>query len=242
MTLLGNLFEDLVSEPCKGLMKQYFDILKLPPGASWKEIKRAYKSEVKRWHPDRFPAEDSKAQRKAHARFQKIGEAYRFLENIYGNGSRTRFSDEQPFETTQKPFSPEDPNTDKEPYSSTEESKEAHGFFTRSWPNGDLYEGQISNGMPHGMGIYTSANGDKYTGQFKYGKADGQGKMVFTNGDSYSGEFREDAMNGQGTYNYANGDRYTGQLQNDLPHGEGVHIVAGGQVYAGQWEYGQLLA
>ncbi len=223
-------------------MKQYFDILKLPPGASWKEIKRAYKAEVKRWHPDRFPAEDARAQKKAHARFQKIGEAYRFLENIYGDRSRTKYSDEQPEGSSQRPFTPDDPHQDKEPHSSTEESEEAHGFFTRSWPNGDMYEGQIINGMMHGMGIYTSANGDKYTGQFKYGKADGQGKMVYSNGDTYSGEFHQDAMHGKGQYIYANGDRYIGQFMNDLPHGEGVHIVHGGQVYAGQWEHGQLLA
>lgn len=223
-------------------MKQYFDTLRVPPGASWKEIKRAYKSEVKRWHPDRFPTDDSEAQRIAHARFQKIGNAYRFLENIYGDKSRTKYSNEQPHATSQKPFSPEDQETGKEPHSATEESQEAHGFFTRSWPNGDLYEGQIFNNQPHGMGIHTAANGDKYTGQFKYGKADGQGKMAFANGDTFSGDFVDDAMNGKGTYIYANGDRYMGQFLNDLPHGEGVHIVAGGEVYAGQWEYGQLLA
>ena len=223
-------------------MKKYFDILKLPQGASWKEIKRAYKSEAKRWHPDRFPSDAPKLQKKAHARFNKIGEAYRFLEKIYGNRSKTKFSDEQPVGSSQRPFSTAEPDTEKKPHSSTVESEEAHGFFTRRWPNGDLYEGQISNGVPHGMGIHTATNGDKYTGQFKYGKADGQGKMVFANGDSYSGDFQEDAMNGKGTYIYANGDRYIGQLENDLPHGEGVHIVAGGQVYVGHWEFGQLLA
>jgi len=227
-------------------MKQYFDILKLPPGASWKEIKRAYKSEVKRWHPDRFPSDDAPQQQKAHARFQKISEAYTFLEKVYGTRSRTKFSDEQPSQSSRRPFSADDPTQDRDSergrHSATDESQEAHGFFTRSWPNGDMYEGQIINDLPHGMGIYTSANGDKYTGQFRYGKAEGQGKMVFASGDSYTGEFREDAMNGKGKYLYANGDRYMGQLQNDLPHGEGVHILATGQVYAGQWEFGQLLA
>jgi len=227
-------------------MKQYFDILKLPPGAPWKEIKRAYKSEVKRWHPDRFPAEDTLLQKQAHARFQKISEAFRFLESIYGNGSRTQYADSQPSQAPHHSFSndetPPNSESDKGPPLFTEESAEAHGFFTRSWPNGDVYEGQIINGMPHGMGIYTSASGDRYTGQFKFGKADGQGKMEFTNGDSYSGEFREDTMHGKGKYLYANGDRYMGDFQNDLPHGEGVHVVAGGPVYAGQWHFGQLLA
>ena len=227
-------------------MNQYFDILKLPPGASWKEIKRAYKSEVKRWHPDRFPTDDTQAQKKAHDKFQRIGEAYRFLEKVYGTRTRSRFKDDQPSQSAKRPFSAEDPTQDREsergPHSSTQESDEAHGFFTRSWPNGDTYEGQIINNMPHGMGIYTSSNGDKYTGQFKYGKADGQGKMNYASGDSYTGEFREDTMSGKGKYDYANGDRYMGQFLNDLPHGEGVHVLTSGQVFAGQWEYGQLLA
>ena len=95
-------------------MNQYFDILKLPPGASWKEIKRAYKSEVKCWHPDRFPVDDAQAQKKAHDKFQKIGEAYRFLEKVYGTRTRSRFKDDQPSSSSQRPFSAEDPTQDRE--------------------------------------------------------------------------------------------------------------------------------
>ena len=58
-------------------MEKYFKLLQLKPGASLEDVKRAYKTQVKIWHPDRFPLESPRLQKKAHEMFQKITAAYK---------------------------------------------------------------------------------------------------------------------------------------------------------------------
>jgi len=48
-------------------------------------------------------------------------------------------------------------------------------YSTIKLPNGDLYEGAVVNGRPHGYGVLTSANGDCYKGEFSNGRKDGYG-------------------------------------------------------------------
>ena len=229
-------------------MNRYLEILGLKPGVSFEEIKRAYKLQVKKWHPDRFPAEARHLQRKAHERFSQISDAFKQLEDYYKTRGTPQYAYEQPESEFQKPRTqpghnptPENPDYDFVPPDQSTENDDAPGFFTRTWPNGDKYESQIINNMMHGMGIYTSADGTVYTGQFRNGKPEGQGKLIFANGDVYTGGFKEDRLNGQGKYEYANGDRFIGRFKDDLPHGEGAHILTNGKIYAGMWEHGNLM-
>ena len=39
----------------KGELEQHFTVLEIEPGASPQEIKRAWRTLAKVWHPDRFP-------------------------------------------------------------------------------------------------------------------------------------------------------------------------------------------
>ena len=230
-------------------MRRYFKILEIKMNASMVEVKRAYKEQAKKWHPDRFHQEDQEIQKKAQERFQKINDAFQKIQEITKQREKVRYSEEQPDTEFQHPFrdSDSDPFQDPADFSSTPpssetESENAAGYYYRSWPNGDRYEGQLHGGMMHGMGILISSNGDKYTGQFRFGNMSGQGKMVFANGDTYTGEFSDNAMGGKGNYNYSNGDRFIGHFMGDVPHGEGAHILASGEVYAGHWDHGRLLA
>ena len=59
------------------MIEKYFLVLKLKPGASLGEIKKAYKAQVKIWHPDRFPLESTRLQLKAHHMFQEVTTAYK---------------------------------------------------------------------------------------------------------------------------------------------------------------------
>ena len=61
------------------------------------------------------------------------------------------------------------------------------------------YEGEIRNGLAHGLGTLTWTDGNKYEGEFKHGKLSGQGTLILTSGNKYEGEFKHEKINGQGT-------------------------------------------
>ena len=223
-------------------MEQYFEILKLKPGASIEDVKRAYKVQVKIWHPDRFPTESPRLQKKAHEMFQKVTAAYKkinedYISHKYNPVSSRRKESRRHKQTSKNPSPPPTDTSPKEP-----KSEPIPGFVTQVWPNGDKYEGQIFQNQMHGRGIFSSSQGYVYTGEFKNGKPNGQGKLVYENGDQYEGSFVDDMLHGNGKYIYANGDRYQGEFQNDLPHGQGVYILANGNTYSGVWEKGGLVS
>jgi hypothetical protein len=209
-------------------MEQYFRTLQLRPNASIEEVKRAYKHQVKIWHPDKFPAESPRLQMKAHKMFQKITSAYKIICDAHNNHKYTG------------DLGWDGNRTKKTPDTYSKKSESLHGFETRTWTNGDKYEGQIFHDKMHGMGVFTSSQGYVYTGEFKHGKPNGLGKLVYDNGDQYEGSLFNDMLHGKGKYIYANGDRYQGEFQNDLPHGHGIYILANGNNFSGLWENGRL--
>ena len=223
------------------MVEKYFLILKLRPGASLREIKKAYKNLVKKWHPDRFPLESPRLQKKAHERFQEITEAYKKLTEVYMKRRYTEASGWKGRSTTYTKARQESKNKQASESHSSETEK-TPGFTTHIWPNGDKYEGQMLQEQMHGRGIFTCTQGYVYTGEFKHGKPNGLGKLVYDNGDQYEGSFRNDMLHGQGKYSYANGDVYRGEFLNDLPHGHGVYVLANGNVYSGNWENGSLIS
>ena len=227
-------------------MEQHFKILKLKPGASLEDVKRAYKTQVKIWHPDRFPLESPRLQKKAHEMFQKITVAYKKINAQIRHKYRETSSREgmRRERASQAPRAPRASrkSTGTSNNSGSQQSEPIPGFITQAWPNGDKYEGQIFQNQMHGRGIFTSSLGYVYTGEFKNGKPNGRGKLVYDNGDSYEGHFLEDMLHGQGKYNYSNGDFYQGEFQNDLPHGQGIYVLANGNTYPGTWEQGGLVS
>lgn len=59
-------------------METWYRTLGLAPGASGAEIKRAYRTLAKRWHPDHCPT-DAASQQQALAHFQRLTDAYHAL-------------------------------------------------------------------------------------------------------------------------------------------------------------------
>lgn len=75
-------------------LQRSFDLLRLKPGATPAELKRAFRDQVAAWHPDRFPA-DSAMGRRAEERLRLVIEAHRAIEAHYaarggaGGGDRS---------------------------------------------------------------------------------------------------------------------------------------------------------
>ena len=86
------------------------------------------------------------------------------------------------------------------------------------YKNGDIYEGQFSEGKRHGRGTYRFANGDIYEGEYRDGKRCGFGRFSFAGGDVYEGEFRDNRYHGHGIFRFANGQVLEGEWAN------GVHL------------------
>ncbi|KAF7241856.1 hypothetical protein EYD10_11726 [Varanus komodoensis] len=71
-------FLTFCAELCTGwmdIMADYYKILDVPQNASMSDIKRAYRSKVLRWHPDKNPGNRKEAEQK----FKEIVEAYKVL-------------------------------------------------------------------------------------------------------------------------------------------------------------------
>ncbi|HYX54347.1 MAG TPA: J domain-containing protein [Candidatus Limnocylindrales bacterium] len=62
----------------------YYRALGLSPGASAKDVRRAYIELVKKWHPDRFAQKSARDQAVAQEKVKEINEAYHFLREHQG--------------------------------------------------------------------------------------------------------------------------------------------------------------
>ncbi len=62
---------------------RFYRALELPAGASFDKIRQAYKSQMKKYHPDRFP-NDPEKKKYAELVSQRLNEAYAYFESKYG--------------------------------------------------------------------------------------------------------------------------------------------------------------
>jgi len=219
-------------------MKEYYRILKIEPGVAFEEVKKAYREKVKFWHPDRFPRESPRLQKKAHEQVSLINEAYKNLELHYqrkqeGTLIEDDFSYARPDVAESKP---------KEDISDEmKRARRSPGYRIFTWQNGCRYEGETLDNKMHGWGIYYYNGGDRYEGQFVESKPHGKGALYLSNGDKYKGEFNRDIIQGLGTYYYASGDYYKGYFVNGKPHGKGALKLSSGSEYSGLWKDGEYI-
>jgi hypothetical protein len=75
-------------------------------------------------------------------------------------------------------------------------------------PNGDVYEGDLVNGLRHGKGTMRYAKGGSYEGDWKKNQKHGRGKETFADGAFYEGEFQEGVRHGEGVYISVDGRVY----------------------------------
>ena len=173
-------------------MEQYFKILKLKPGASIEDVKRAYKAQVKVWHPDRFPSESPQLQKKAHEMFQKITAAYKKISDIhttqkFGKASGWEGKSTQYTRASRK-------STKTNPESEPQEPESVPGVATRIWPNGDKYNGNWKNGIRSGIGTFEWANGNKFIGEWQNDEREGYSIEIYSDGSMLWGERKENIL------------------------------------------------
>lgn len=101
----------------------------------------------------------------------------------------------------------------------------------KSIPDGCSYEGEHTNGIPHGSGIMIFPNGNVYEGQFKFGKKDGFGEEDLIGGGKYIGEYKNDFFHGTGTCYYKTGNIVSGAWSNSVLVGVGDYTSASGEKF-----------
>lgn len=111
----------------------------------------------------------------------------------------------------------------------------AHGIGKMTYANGSRYDGAWENGERNGKGTFSFPNGSRLSGEFRDGKPNGRATYLWSNGDRYVGDFRENKRTGHGTLFFANGDRYEGEFVDGKAQGRGVRTYAAGGRYDGEW-------
>ena len=107
-----------------------------------------------------------------------------------------------------------------------------------TYASGDVYEGELVDGVRDGVGVYNWANvqEDAYAGAFVNDAVDGLGVKRWADGATYYGERRAEAREGYGVFLYADGGGYEGAWRSGAPDGHGVVWNADGTVRAqGLW-------
>ena len=127
----------------------------------------------------------------------------------------------------------------------------------------EFYEGDMYEGVRHGVGAYRYRDGSRYFGQWHKGIRHGQGRMEESDGSVYEGEFLKDVrhgkghftivrsgvdyngdfvlgeMHGQGESHFRDGSSYAGALYRGVRHGRGVETDPVGGRFEGHFENGR---
>ena len=97
------------------------------------------------------------------------------------------------------------------------------------YPGGEVYEGDLRSGVPHGVGTRTAASGRRYRGQFQHGLRHGAGRMVLASGENLQGHFLgRGNLAGEGTIALQGGGEMTGTFLRGKLHGEGLYRASNG--------------
>jgi len=103
-----------------------------------------------------------------------------------------------------------------------------------NFKNGNIYEGDVLNGMLHGQGSLLWTDGVKYTGEFQFNKVTGEGSYCWPDGSVYTGQVLDSLRSGQGVFTQ-NGVVYDGFWSNGLRHGSGTLKHPSGTCYKGEF-------
>jgi len=103
-----------------------------------------------------------------------------------------------------------------------------------------VYEGEVSNYIPHGKGKKTLTDGSVYEGDWADGYPNGKGIYLYACGHIYKGDFSGGAMTGKGKIKYVDDgvSSYEGDFDDGKPHGTGKMIFSDGNICEGEFTNG----
>lgn len=118
------------------------------------------------------------------------------------------------------------------------------GICKITYPNGDLYEGEVKDGMREGIGmmIFSQTN-ERYEGQWIKDQMTGFGNYFYSTPDhrQYSGQFYHGELYGNGVIQTTQ-FVYKGTVKNGLFDGFGRYQdLQTGLVYEGNFKDGQMV-
>ena len=105
--------------------------------------------------------------------------------------------------------------------------------------NEGTYEGEMKNGLPHGLGWIVFNRGLSYKGEFKNGLPNGQGKETYNNGTAYTGHLKDGKRHGFGMMIFYDGRKYEGEWKDGWTNGKGTYTKHDGTVIEGDFEISQ---
>ena len=104
--------------------------------------------------------------------------------------------------------------------------------------DGKHYQGEVTKGLPEGLGSAFFPDGGFYEGGWCAGNMHGTGRLITSLGDMYSGEWLNGRMTGRGKMEYSTGNTYEGEWLDDKPHGNGKETASDGFTYTGKYKNG----
>lgn len=229
-------------------MERYFETLKVDPGASFDEVKKAYREQVKACHPDQFPDNFPRLQEKASERLRDINFAFQKLEKIFTErASATSAKNTVPpppprrrktdAPSPQKPSSPQPDSSSKE-YSAYEANRRKPSDHPRAAKQPLPPTPPVVSSV-NGKTTLSFSNGDSYTGEAKGSQPHGCGAYDFAGGDRYIGEFVNGLPHGRGTFQFITVTAYEGDFVQQVMSGQGTYFSANGDQFTGGFQNGQ---
>ena len=104
-----------------------------------------------------------------------------------------------------------------------------------------IYSGGIKNGLPHGIGKFSSTNATgqdwEYIGEWETGHFNGIGTTIYSDGQVSIANYENDHMYGNGIIVYPDPALYVGEINDNGSNGDGTSLSISNR-YVGEFENG----
>jgi hypothetical protein len=93
--------------------------------------------------------------------------------------------------------------------------------------DGQVYRGDVRNGIRCGSGSNHWMDGQDYSGEWKGNSRDGRGTHTWPDGRKVAGQWTEGHLNGKVYFSWPNGATFDGTCLMGKKHGRGTYFVCG---------------